>query len=260
MKHLSEDSSSRRQIVVGLAGLSLAALLADPAKVAKAAAGLQTVSINTPSGRAVSGALAVPDVKPAGAVMLVHEWWGLNDQIKSVASELAKQGYLSLAIDLFNGQVTTKQEEAEKYIKGVVPAEARETMSAWVDWLKKHPGANGKVVSLGWCFGGGMALQAALDRPLAGAVVYYGNVARTADELKNLKGPVLGQFGTQDQWINPAMVQAFEAEMKKAGKVLELHSYNANHAFANPTGDNYDAADARQAWDHTAAFLKLVLG
>ena len=260
MKHRSEESSSRRQVVVGLAGLSLATLLADPAKVAKAAAGLQTVSINTPSGRAVSGALAVPDVKPAGAVLMIHEWWGLNDQIKSVASEVAKQGYLALAIDLYNGQVASKSEDAEKYMKGVVPAEARETMSAWVDWLKQHPDGNGKAASLGWCFGGGMALQAALDRPLNGAIVYYGNVARTADELQNLKGLVLGQFATQDQWINPAMVDGFEAAMKQAGKVLELHTYDANHAFANPTGENYDAADARQAWDHTAAFLKLVLG
>lgn len=261
MKHIPESSSSsRRQIVVGLAGLSLATLLADPAKVAKAAAGLQTISINTPSGRAVSGALAVPDVKPAGAVMLIHEWWGLNDQIKSVASEVAKQGYLALAIDLYAGKLAATPADAETYMKAVVPAEARETMSAWVDWLKQHPDGNGKVATIGWCFGGGMSLQAALDRPVDGAIVYYGNVARTADELKSLKGPVLGIFATQDQWINPAMVQGFEAEMKKAGKVLELHNYDANHAFANPTGQNYDAADARQAWDHTAAFLKLVLG
>lgn len=261
MKHSSEESAaSRRQVVVGLAGLSLATLLADPAKVAKAASGLQTVTINTPSGRSISGALAVPEVKPAGAVMMIHEWWGLNDQIKSVASEVAKQGYVALAIDLYNGKVASKPEDAEAYMKGVVPAEARETMGAWVDWLAKHPDGNGKVATLGWCFGGGMALQAALDKPVNGAVVYYGNVARQADELKTLKGPVLGIFATQDQWINPAMVQGFEAEMKKAGKVLELHTYDANHAFANPTGDNYDAADARQAWDHTAAFLKLVLG
>lgn len=260
MKHASDESSSRRQVVVGLAGLSLATLLADPVKVAKAAAGLQTVTINTPTGRSVSGALAMPDVKPAGAVMMVHEWWGLNDQIKSVASEVAKQGYLALAIDLYNGQVASKPEDAEKYMKGVVPAEARDTMGAWTDWLKKHPDGNGKVASLGWCFGGGMALQAALDRPLDGAIVYYGNVARTADELKALRGPVLGQFANQDQWINPAMVDGFEAAMKQAGKVLEVHRYDANHAFANPTGQNYDAEDARKAWDQTVTFLKLVLG
>lgn len=260
MKSPSASSSSRRQVVVGLAGLSLAGLLADPAKIAKAAASLQTVTTNTLSGRSVSAALALPDRKPAGAVMLIHEWWGLNDQIKSVAAEVAQQGYLGLAIDLYGGKVGAKPEEAEVLMKVVVPAEASETMSTWVDWLRQHPDCNGKVASIGWCFGGGMALQAALDRPLDATVIYYGNVARSADELKSLKGPVLGHFANEDQWINPAMVDGFEAAMKQAGKVLEVHRYDANHAFANPTGDHYDAADARTAWDRTVAFLKATLG
>jgi carboxymethylenebutenolidase len=253
-------SSSRRQVVVGLAGLSLATLLADPGKVAKAASSLQTVSATTPSGRSISAALALPDSKPAAAVMLVHEWWGLNDQIKSVASELAKQGYLGLAIDLYGGKVANTPESAEPLMKAVVPAEASETMATWVDWLRKHPDCNGKVASIGWCFGGGMALQAALDRPLDATVIYYGFVQRSADELKSLKGPVLGQFANEDQWINPKMVDGFQAAMKQAGKVLELHRYDANHAFANPTGDHYDAEDARASWDRTVAFLKTTLG
>ena len=257
---MSAHSSSRRQVVVGLAGVSLAAVLADPAKVARAAAALQTVTTNTPSGRSVSAALALPDQKPAAAVMLVHEWWGLNDQITSVASEIAKQGYLGLAIDLYGGKSAGTPEDAEKLMNAVVPAEASETMATWVDWLRKHPDCNGKVASIGWCFGGGMALQAALDRPLEATVVYYGNVARSADELKSLKGPVLGQFANEDQWINPAMVDGFESAMKQAGKVLEVHRYDADHAFANPTGDHYDAADARTAWDRTVAFLKATLG
>ena len=256
----STHSSSRRQVVVGLAGLSLAAVLADPAKVARAAASLQTVSTTTPSGRSVSAALALPDRKPAAAVMLVHEWWGLNDQIKSVASEIAKQGWLGLAIDLYGGKSTAKPDEAQTLMKAVVPAEASETMSTWVDWLRKHPDCNGKVASIGWCFGGGMALQAALDRPLDATVIYYGYVARSVDELKSLKGPVLGQFANQDQWITPKMVDGFQTAMKQAGKVLEVHRYDANHAFANPTGDNYNAADAREAWDRTVAFLKTTLG
>ena len=257
---ISTHSSSRRQVVVGLAGLSLAAVLADPVKVAKAAASLQTVTIKTPSGRSVSAALAMPDRKPAAAVMLVHEWWGLNDQIKSVASEIAKQGYLGLAVDLYRGKAASTPEDADKLMKAVVPAEASETMSSWVDWLFKNPNCNGKVASIGWCFGGGMALQAALDRPLDAAVVYYGNVARSADELKALKGPVLGQFANEDQWINPKMVDGFEAAMKQAGKKLEDYRYDTNHAFANPTGDHYDAEDARLAWDRTVAFLKATLG
>src|SRR5262245_49147694 len=259
-QEISGHSSSRRQVVVGLAGLSPATLLADPARVARAAASLQTVTTTTPSARSVSAALALPDTKPAAAVMLVHEWWGLNDQIKSVASEIAKQGYLGLAVDLYGGKSASTPEDAEKLMKAVVPAEAGETMSSWVDWLFKNPDCNGKVASIGWCFGGGMALQAALDRPLDAAVVYYGNVARSADELKALKGPVLGQFANEDQWINPKMVDGFEAAMKQAGKKLEDYRYDANHAFANPTGDHYDAADARAAWDRTIAFLKTTLG
>jgi hypothetical protein len=162
----SIQSSSRRQVVVGLAGLSLATLLADPTKVARAAASLQTVTAKTPSGRSVSAALAVPDGKPAAAVMLVHEWWGLNDQIKSVATEIAKQGWLGLAIDLYGGKLAGNPDEAGALMKAVVPAEASETMSTWVDWLRQNPDCNGKVASIGWCFGGGMALQAAMDRPL----------------------------------------------------------------------------------------------
>lgn len=259
MEHRDLDSS-RRQVVVGLAGLSLATLLADPVKVAKAAAGLQNVIVNTPSGRSVSAALALPAKKPAGAVMLVHEWWGLNDQIKSVAAELANQGHIALAIDLYGGKSADKPDGAEALMKAVVAEEARETMSTWIDWLKAHPDCNGKIATLGWCFGGGMALQASLDRPTDGTIIYYGNVARSAEELKALNGPVLGQFANRDQWINPAMVDGFEAAMKQAGKVLESHRYDADHAFANPTGQNYDAEDARKAWDQTAAFLKLVLG
>jgi carboxymethylenebutenolidase len=251
--------SSRRQVVAGLAGLSLGAVLTDPAKVAKAAAALQTVTTTTPSGRAVSAALAAPERKPAGAVMLIHEWWGLNDQIKSVAAEVAKQGWLGLAVDLYGGKSGATPAEAEALMSAVVPAEASETMATWVDWLRRHPDCNGKVASIGWCFGGGMALQAAIDRALDATVIYYGNVARTADELKAIKGPVLGHFANADQWIDPAMVEGFEAAMRQAGRTLEVHRYDADHAFANPTGNHYDAADARAAWDRTVAFLERTL-
>ena len=251
--------ATRRQMVTGLAGISLAGLLMDSKRVAEAASGLETV-ITQASGTQVMASLALPALTPAGAVVLIHEWWGLNDQIKAVASEVAGLGYIALAIDLYGGNVATNPGEANKYMLAVDPAMARATMSAWVDWLRARPDCTGKVASIGWCFGGGMSLQAALDRPLEGAIVYYGNVERRAEELSALKGPVLGQFATRDQWINPAMVAGFERAMKSAGKSLEDYSYEADHAFANPTGQNYDAEDARTAWDRTVAFLEQVLG
>ncbi|MCB1489619.1 MAG: dienelactone hydrolase family protein, partial [Bauldia sp.] len=115
---------------------------------------------------------------------------------------------------------------------------------------------------IGWCFGGGWSLNASLATPVDATVIYYGNVAKTADELKALKGPVLGNFGTEDQNIDAEMVAGFEAAMKEAGKAGELtvNWYTADHGFANPTSARYDAEDTALAWDRTLAFLKANLG
>lgn len=133
-------------------------------------------------------------------------------------------------------------------------------MASWLRWLKSDKRSTGKVASIGWCFGGGWALNAALAEPVDATVVYYGNVAKTADELKPLEGPVLGHFAEKDGWINHAMVDGFAAAMTKAGKRLEAHWYDADHAFANPTGARYDEADAKLAWERTLAFLKGTIG
>jgi len=251
---------ARRELMVGLAGLSLATILSNPRLARAAAETLETVSLTTEGGKTVSAALAVPAQTPAATVLLVHEWWGLNDQIKSMAAELGKLGYLALAVDLFNGQVATTPDDAKKLIGAVDPAVATDTVKSWVAWLKKEPRSNGKVATVGWCFGGGWSLNAALAEPADATVVYYGNVAKTAAELAPLKGPVLGHFAEKDEWINHAMVDGFTAEMKAAGKSLEAHWYDANHAFANPTGAAYDQADAALAWQRTVDFLKRTIG
>src|SRR5262249_1303468 len=146
------------------------------------------------------------------------------------------------------------------YMQGLEPNKSLQTLVAWINWLKKDPRSTGKVATIGWCMGGGWSLRASLAAPVDATVIYYGPVTQPAPELAPLKGPVLGHFGSQDQCINPAMVKGFEAEMKKAGKSLEDYSYPANHAFANPTGQNYDKADAQLAWQRTLAFLKANLG
>jgi carboxymethylenebutenolidase len=177
---------ARRTVLTGLAGLSLAALLADPVRVAQAAASLQTVTLKTPSGRSVSGALALPAKTPAGGIMLVHEFWGLNDQIKSVAAELANTGFVAIAIDLYNGQVATDQGTAQKLMGDVQDAEATETVTTWVDHLYGMKDVNGKVATLGFCFGGGWSLRASLAHPVDATVIYYGLCNQSADELKKL--------------------------------------------------------------------------
>ena len=250
----------RRDVLKGmagasLAGLPLAAILADPGLARAAAASLHEYTINTPGGRRISGALAMPQGMPAPTVVLIHEWWGLNDQIKAVAAEFARLGYLALAVDLMDGKVATTPEEARAQTQAVDAAAAADTLAGWIEWLGVHDASTHKIGTVGWCFGGGWSLDASIATPVEATVVYYGRVNRTAADLARLKGPVLGHFATRDRFINEAMVAAWEKEMDKAGKAYTSHRYDADHAFANPTSARYDEADAKLAWERTLKFL-----
>ena len=247
---------ARRDMLIGLAGLPLAAVLADPRLARAAAAGLETVTITTAGGREVSAALGVPAALPAPAVMLVHEWWGLNDQIKSVAAALADAGYLALAIDLYEGQVTDDPGKARELVGAVDAAAATDTCASWVGWLKGQENGTGRVGTIGWCFGGAWSLNASIAAPVDATIVYYGNVTRGQEQLAALAGPVLGHFATRDRWINQEMVEGFEAAMAAAGKSAENHWYEADHGFANPTSARYDEEDAALAWRRTLAFFE----
>ena len=259
LPRLAVAAEARRAFLLGLAGLPLAVVLADRALAQSAAATLDSVSLSLPGGEKVAAALARPKGESAGAVILIHEWWGLNDQIKAVAAELAGQGYTALAVDLFGGKVAKTPEEAKAQTVAVDPARARATLVAWHDRLRAE--GHRRIAVMGWCFGGGWALNAALAAPFDAAIVYYGNVAKNAADLKDLRAPVLGHFGRKDKSINEAMVAGFEAALGRAGKrdLATIHWYDADHAFANPTGARYDAEDAALAWQRTLHFLKQTL-
>lgn len=252
----------RRSLLAGLAGLPLAALLADPALAQAAAQATRSQTLTTAGGREVTAAIARPDVEGERrpVVLMVHEWWGLNDQVKTMAVELASQGFVAVAVDLFQGRVVTRPDEARALVEKVRAEEAEDTLAAWAAWARNHPDGNRKVGVVGWCFGGGWALRAATIAPLDAAVVYYGRVDLSPDRLGRLRGPVLGHFGRQDTFITAEVVAAFERAMKQAGKPYTLYWYDAGHAFANPTGDNYRQADAQQAWKRTLDFLHKELG
>ena len=251
----------RRQVLSALAaaplaGLPLAAILADPRLARAAAGGLQKMTLTTSGGKSVSAALALPATAPASAVLLVHEWWGLNDQIKSVAAEFAAQGYAALAVDLYDGTVATTPEGARSTMQAVDGAEATDTLASWIAWLKAHKAVSGKIGTIGWCFGGGWSLNASIAAPVEATVVYYGRVNQPAAALSGLKGPVLGHFATRDKWIDKNMVSGFQTAIAQAGKSVTAHWYEADHAFANPTQARYDAEDTRLAWARTLAFFK----
>jgi carboxymethylenebutenolidase len=251
---------ARRTLMTGLAGLPLAAVLADPRLAARAAEMTESVSITTKGGQTVSGAIALPQAQPAAAVLLIHEWWGLNDEIKTMAAEFAKEGYVALAADLYAGSVATNPQEAQALMQSVDAEQATDTLVSWVEWLRANPAVNGKVATVGWCFGGGWAINGAMATPVEATVIYYGRLPQSAAEVASVSGPVLGHFGEKDTFINREMVAGFERAMKEAGKPLTVHWYDADHAFANPTGANYDKEDAQTAWKRTLDFLKQALG
>lgn len=258
---MSNRTLDRRGALTALAAVpfaaGLAAVLSDPAKARAAAQGLEQVELTTAGGRSVSASLARPAAAKAPAVLLIHEWWGLNDQIKAAAAEFANQGYLALAVDLYGGQAAQAGDAAaaRSLMQSVRQDQALDTLVSWVGWLRGHDASTGKVATCGWCFGGGWSLNASIATPVDATVIYYGRVERSVEDLKKLEGPVLGHFGSLDKGIPPEMVQAFEQRMQEAGRPVTIYMYDADHAFANPTGGRYDAEDAALAWQRTMSFL-----
>ncbi len=246
----------RRQALKLIGSVPIAA--AGTAITGAAAANANNVSVDLWASDAgsVSGYLAAPESTPAGAVLLIHEWWGLNDQIRSVAPKLAEAGFLALAVDLYAGEVASDPSKARELMGRVQPDAATETLVTWIDWLKNHPKGNGKVGTVGWCFGGGWSLNASIAAPVDATVIYYGRCTKSPDELASLKGPVMGHFATQDQFINADMVTGFEQSMDAAAKAYSNFWYEADHGFANPTAARHDAEDAKLAWDRTLAFFR----
>ena len=196
------------------------------------------------------------------AVIMIHENRGLNDNIKNTADILAKQGYVVLAVDLFQGQVTADPNRARELSSDVRnnPGVAIENMKSAVAYLSSLQNVNAsRIASIGWCFGGGQSLQLALnseDHPLAATIIYYGQVVNDTAELSKIRWPVLGIFGDKDQAISVDSVRAFEKALNETGVTNQIYIYpGVGHAFANPSNENYAPQETADAWMKTLAFL-----
>ena len=156
--------------------------------------------------------------------MVIHQWWGLNDFVKGKADGFAKQGYVALAPDLYRGKVAEDGDTAHQLMRGMPNDRALRDMKAAVAYLRSRPDVDGaRIGVVGWCMGGGLALDLAVAEPtLAGAVMYYGHLMTDPATIAALKVPLLGNFGGQDQGIPVKDVEAFAAEAKKAGKKRRL--------------------------------------
>jgi carboxymethylenebutenolidase len=214
----------------------------------------------------VSAWLAAPEGKgPFPAVIVIHEWWGLNDWVKEQARALSREGYAALAVDLYRGKVTDKQEEAHQLMSGLPPDQALRDLRAAFDHLAGRADVKkDRIAALGWCMGGRYSLALATEEPrLRAAAAYYGAPPTDPAAIARITAPVLGNFGGEDKGPSPEQVAAFEAAMRKAGKAVDVKVYpGAGHAFANannPWG-GYRAEAAQDAWTRTVAFLKKHLG
>jgi carboxymethylenebutenolidase len=213
----------------------------------------------------VRAVIYTPEGKgPFPGIVVIHEWWGLNDWVKEQASKLSDQGYVALAIDLYRGKVATTPDEAHEIMRGVPEDRALRDLHAAVEYLKVQSNVKkDKIASIGWCMGGGYSLDVALQEPtLTAAVINYGHLASDSESLKKIRASVLGLFGGQDRGIPVDDVKRFEQALKQQGNKVEIVIYpNAGHGFENPNNKpGYRADDTADAWKRTVSFLAGTLG
>ena len=209
----------------------------------------------------VSGMLYAPPQKGQHpAIVVIHEWWGLNDWVKKQAEDLTGLGYVTLAVDLYRGKSTSDPEVAHELARGLPEDRGMRDLRAAVAYLKTLKNVDPKRIgSIGWCMGGGWSLALAENEPtLKAAVVNYGELSSDTATLKPINAAILGLFGAQDHGIPPESVNKFEQEMKSLGKTVEIKIYpDAGHGFENPINkDRYRPGDTKDAWQRTIAFLE----
>jgi carboxymethylenebutenolidase len=209
----------------------------------------------------LTGYLAMPGdaAEPLPGLVLIHEWWGLDDNIKTMSRRLAAEGYVVLAVDLYGGETAASAEQAEQLMTRTLAEQeaALDNIRQAYEYLDKYA-FSPTVGVMGWSSGGGLSLRAALAMPddFDAVVMYYGEIVTTSADLEALNTPLLGLFGADDASIPVRDAQRFRTALRDLGKRYEVLIYpDAGHAFANPSGDTYNADAAEEAWDKTLEFL-----
>jgi carboxymethylenebutenolidase len=242
-------------------------LCAIPVLLASVAADARAQqAVTFPSGDSTAQALLYlpPGAGPHPALIVIHEWWGLNDWIKQEAAGYAAKGYVTLAVDLYRGKVAADPEMAHELSRGLPQDQGVRDLTAAVAWLQSRKDVKrDRIGAVGWCMGGGYALQLAIASPSLRAVaINYGSLATDKAALGQIHAAVLGNFGGQDRGIPPEAVHAFEASMQSLGKPVDAKIYpQAGHAFENPNNaSGFRPADAADALARIDSFLESTLG
>jgi len=230
-----------------------------------AASGATATQVSYKSGDdTVQGILYTPGGQgPFPGIVVIHEYWGLNDWVKEQATKLADQGYVTLAVDLYRGKVTDNPDMAHELMRALAPDRAARDLHAAVGFLESQPNVRkDRIGSIGWCMGGGYSLEVALEEPtLAACVINYGHLATDPVAIRKIHAAMLGNFGAQDHGIPPADVEKFEKALKDEGKSVDIKIYpDAGHAFQNPNNKTgYRAEDSADAWQRTVSFFDRTL-
>jgi carboxymethylenebutenolidase len=225
----------------------------------------QTETVQFPNGKATLDGFVATPAKPGRypALIVIHEWWGLNDWVKEQTVKLAEQGFVALAVDLYRGKVATTVDEAHELSRGLANDRAISDLNAAFAYLQTRKDVDrDRIGSVGWCMGGGFSIQLAIHQPrLRACVVNYGALPTDPSDMQEILAPVLGNFGAVDKGITPDDVHAFEKAMQTQGKYVDLKIYDgAGHAFENPNNTNgYRPEAAADAWKRTVDFLSKAL-
>ena len=213
-------------------------------------------------GQLITGYFARPEAQEENlpSIIVIHEWWGLNENIRMMTRKLAGLGYAALAVDLYNNKVAENADDARTYMQQAMghKKKALNNLNDAYTYLQRTQGEV-KTGVIGWCFGGAWSLNAALAMPqkLDACNIYYGRLVTDATELKKIEMPILGIFGAEDRGIPPKKVRRFESVLDSLGKEADIHIYDgAGHAFANPSGTKYNEQAAADAWQKTVAFFE----
>jgi carboxymethylenebutenolidase len=218
----------------------------------------QRVEFKSKTGETEHGEIAEPGGSgKAPALLVIQEWWGVNDHVRSLVDRFAKEGFLALAPDLYHGKITKDAGEAASLLKGLDWKRAVQDVAGAAAYLTSHPRSTGKLGITGFCMGGAVALAAAANVPgILAAVPFYG-IPDAGTDYSKVTAAIQGHFGNRDDFVKPAYATALKDKLEQLGKKIELHSYDAGHAFMNDARpEAYDANAAKLAWGRAVTFLK----
>ena len=250
------NAETKEMIQMDAAKPGFAALHPNPNYFKLAHAKGRSISFKTADGKDAQGYFIKSKRKSNKWLIVIQEWWGLNDYIKKEADNFYRElGDVNvLALDMYDGKVATTSDSAMVYMKGASAARLENIVKGGFAFA----GKNAKFYTVGWCFGGGWSLQTSIlaGNQAAGCIMYYGRPENKVERLKTLNCDVIGFFGNQDKGIGPEVVTNFEKNMKEAGKNISVNRYEAGHGFANPSNPVFNKEAAEDAHSKAIAFLK----